>query len=90
MCFIILGHPRLDFGFLSAGLYTAGFPCTPFSFLHNDTELLADENARQFFAVRDLLKDGCDGDGYDNDGGDDDGCEGGHNNQAKQRQPNQL
>ena len=32
-----------------AGLYAAGFPCTPFSYLHFGSSLLRDANARQLF-----------------------------------------
>ena len=34
----------------SIQLYVSGFPCTPFSMLHHDTQLLQDKNARQFRA----------------------------------------
>ncbi len=36
--------------------YIAGFPCTPFSMLHNRTKLMKDPNARQFLAVVGAIK----------------------------------
>lgn len=38
-------------------IYVAGFPCKAFSRLRHKTELLQDEEAKQFFAVRDTIKD---------------------------------
>ena len=38
-------------------LYISGFPCTPFSRLHNQSKLLRDKNARQFWASIATLKD---------------------------------
>ena len=37
-------------------VYIAGFPCTPFSTLHNQTTLMRDPNARQFLAVARTIK----------------------------------
>ena len=37
--------------FWQVALYVAGFPCTPYSLLHAGSELLRDQNARQFFKV---------------------------------------
>jgi len=37
-------------------LYVAGFPCTPFSSLHNGSQLLGDMNARQFWAVIETIE----------------------------------
>ncbi len=37
-------------------VYVAGFPCTPFSTMHNRTRLLRDPNARQFYACVRAIK----------------------------------
>lgn len=38
-------------------VYTAGFPCTPFSYLHSNSSMLADKNARQFYQVVEDIKE---------------------------------
>ena len=43
-------HSNIAFGAcLKVALYCAGFPCTPFSYLHFDSSLLDDGEAKQFY-----------------------------------------
>lgn len=49
-------HPSQRFESLQLLLYTAGFPCTPFSLLHWNSRVLEDQHARQFFTTVSNIK----------------------------------